>query len=243
MPTNAQSTTEDSPAFEFKSGVITIPVLNLFSTDINVITHQLREKIKQAPEFFTNSSTLLDLSAIQEKELNLTLLVDAINNSSMRVVGVRGGSSLQHQTAKELMIPVMATQNVSTAKPTEQPKVTHSAPVEPKNLPAAPSTIINQPVRSGQRIYAKGDLIITAQVSPGAEIMAEGNIHVYGSLRGRALAGVLGDEQASIFCSDLQAELVSIAGNYRISEDLDDSNRNVPVQIYLNNQALIIKNI
>jgi septum site-determining protein MinC len=73
--------------------------------------------------------------------------------------------------------------------------------------------------------------------------MAEGNIHIYGSLRGRALAGVQGDESAQIFCSDLQAELVSVAGNYRISEDLDDSNRNTPVQIYLNDQALIIKNI
>ena len=86
-------------------------------------------------------------------------------------------------------------------------------------------------------------MVITAQVSAGAEIMAEGNIHVYNTLRGRALAGVQGNSDARIFCFDLQAELISIAGNYKVSEDLDESVRNKPVQIYLQDQALIIKDI
>jgi septum site-determining protein MinC len=103
--------------------------------------------------------------------------------------------------------------------------------------------LITQPVRSGQRVYAHGDLIIMATVSPGAEILAEGNIHVYGSLRGRALAGVQGNPNARIFCSDLQAELISIAGNYKVSEDLKDDSRNKPVQVYLQDHTLIIKDI
>jgi len=246
MSTDSQPTSASSPAFEFKSGVITIPVLNLFSADINVITHQLREKIKQAPEFFTNSSLLLDLSALQDQDLNLSLLVDAIRNSGMRPIGVRGGTADQHQDAKGLMLPIMATQN-STASTKQEAPVRAEAPKQETPGPAAStttaSTIINQPIRSGQRVYVKGDLIVIAQVSAGAEVIAEGNIHIYGTLRGRALAGVQGDESAQIFCSDLQAELVSVAGTYRISEDLDESNRNTPVQIYLNNQALIIKNI
>jgi len=246
MSTDSQPTSASSPAFEFKSGVITIPVLNLFSADINVITHQLREKIKQAPEFFTNSSLLLDLSALQDQDLNLSLLVDAIRNSGMRPIGVRGGTADQHQDAKDLMLPIMATQN-STASTKQEAPVRAEAPKQETPGPAAStttaSTIINQPIRSGQRVYVKGDLIVIAQVSAGAEVIAEGNIHIYGTLRGRALAGVQGDESAQIFCSDLQAELVSVAGTYRISEDLDESNRNTPVQIYLNNQALIIKNI
>jgi septum site-determining protein MinC len=82
-----------------------------------------------------------------------------------------------------------------------------------------------------------------AQVSPGTEILAEGNIHVYGTLRGRALAGVQGNTEACIFCTDLQAELISIAGNYKIIEDLHQNVRNRPVQIYLDNHALIIKEI
>jgi len=246
MSTDSQPTSASSPAFEFKSGVITIPVLNLFSADINVITHQLREKIKQAPEFFTNSSLLLDLSALQDQDLNLSLLVDAIRNSGMRPIGVRGGTADQHQDAKGLMLPIMATQN-STASTKQEAPVRAEAPKQETPGPAAStttaSTIINQPIRSGQRVYVKGDLIVIAQVSAGAEVIAEGNIHIYGTLRGRALAGVQGDESAQIFCSDLQAELVSVAGTYRISEDLDESKRNTPVQIYLNNQALIIKNI
>lgn len=245
MSTDSQPISASSPAFEFKSGVLTIPVLNLFSTDINVITHQLREKIKQAPEFFTNSSLLLDLSPLQDQELNLALLVDAIRNSGMRPIGVRGGTTSQHQDAKDLMLPIMTSQNSISSKQAAPVKV--EIPTQESSEPVASttiaSTVINQAIRSGQRIYVKGDLIIIAQVSAGAEVMAEGNIHIYGSLRGRALAGVQGDESAQIFCSDLQAELVSVAGNYRISEDLDDSNRNTPVQIYLNDQALIIKNI
>jgi septum site-determining protein MinC len=108
--------------------------------------------------------------------------------------------------------------------------------------PIAVSTkIIDQPVRSGQRIYASGgDLIVMAQVSPGAEIMADGNIHVYGSLKGRALAGVQGNQAARIFCSDLQAQLVAIGGNYRTSESDDLSIRGKLVQIYLKDDALII---
>ncbi|MBE0471480.1 MAG: septum site-determining protein MinC [Methyloprofundus sp.] len=246
MSTDPQATAASSPAFEFKSGVITIPVLNLFSTDINVITHQLREKIKQAPEFFTNSSLLLDLSMLQDQDLNLALLVDAIRNSGMRPIGVRGGTAGQHQDAKDLMLPIMAAQNSTSSSKQEAPakvEISTQKIPEPVVSTTITSTIINQPIRSGQRVYVKGDLIIITQVSAGAEVMAEGNIHIYGTLRGRALAGVQGDESAQIFCSDLQAELVSVAGNYRISEDLDESNRNTPVQIYLNNQALIIKNI
>ena len=106
-----------------------------------------------------------------------------------------------------------------------------------------PTKLITHPIRSGQRIYAAGDLVIMAQVSAGAEIIAEGNIHVYSTLRGRALAGVQGNIEARIFCFDLQAELISIAGNYKVSEDLGASARNKPVQIYLQEKALIIKDI
>ena len=87
------------------------------------------------------------------------------------------------------------------------------------------------------------DLVILAQVSAGAEIMAEGNIHVYNTLRGRALAGVQGDIQARLFCLDLQAELVSIAGIYKTSEDLREISGKKPVQVYLQNQALIIEEL
>lgn len=105
------------------------------------------------------------------------------------------------------------------------------------------ATIITHPVRSGQRIYAHGDLVVMSQVSAGAEIMAEGNIHVYNTLRGRALAGVQGNTAARIFCLDLQAELISISGDYKTSEHITKQVQKKPVQVYLQDHALIIKEI
>jgi septum site-determining protein MinC len=99
-------------------------------------------------------------------------------------------------------------------------------------------------VRSGQRIYAAGgDLSVVAAVSSGAELMADGNVHVYGPLRGRALAGMKGNTEARIFCQDLQAELVSIAGHYRISENIPPELRGMPVQIYLDQKILRIERL
>ncbi|OQK17299.1 septum site-determining protein MinC [Methyloprofundus sedimenti] len=248
MPSDSQPIPLNSAAFEFKSGIVNTPVLNLFSTNINAITHQLNEKIKQAPEFFTNSSLLIDLQALPEQELNIALLVDAIRNAGMFPIGIRGGTKQQQQAANALMLPGFSAHSGNTHKPPMTEKqVSKLAPVaEDAEITATTNIetiVITQPIRSGQRIYAKGDLVIIAQVSAGAEIMAEGNIHVYGTLRGRALAGIPDNGNARIFCSDLQSELVSIAGNYRVSEDIIESERNTPVQIYLSKQAIIIQNI
>lgn len=233
---------QNLPAFEFKSSVITVPVLNIYTTDVNVLSLQLREKVKQAPEFFKNSSVLVDLQKVQDQDLNLSLLIDAIHNVEILPIGICGGSEAHKKLAHQIQLPSFTPPRASAGKPAaekalETPITTNPEPVEPPS-----NTLISQPVRSGQRIYAKGDLTITSHVSAGAEVIAEGNIHIYGALRGRALAGVLGDKKARIFCTDLQAELISIAGNYRISEDIADSYKKIPVQIYLNEQALIIKN-
>lgn len=239
-----------------------MPVLVLASNDIIAIEQQLQEKIQQAPEFFKNSPLVFDLHELNSLDLDIdvTDLTNVIRKLGLLPIGIRGGVARQNQQALALGIPVHSghsardgayaasqsgTGTVSTAAATESPK--QQAP-EPQATPnaqvAATSTmLLTQPVRSGQRVYAAGDLIILAQVSAGSEILAEGNIHVYGSLRGRALAGVQGNTEARIFCSDLQAELISIAGNYKISEDLNGTVPNKPVQIYLQNHALVIKDI
>lgn len=106
------------------------------------------------------------------------------------------------------------------------------------------SLIVSRPVRSGQRVYAAGgDLSIVAAVSSGAELMADGNIHVYGPLRGRALAGMNGNLGARIFCQDLQAELISIAGHYRVSENIPAEMQGFPVQIFLDQKILRIEKL
>lgn len=109
---------------------------------------------------------------------------------------------------------------------------------------SAPAHLVSSPVRSGQRVIApQGDLIVTTTVSSGAEIMAAGNIHVYGTLRGRALAGIEGDKNARIFCQHLEADLVSIAGIYQINDDFPDELRNTPVQVQIQNSEMHITTI
>jgi septum site-determining protein MinC len=122
-----------------------------------------------------------------------------------------------------------------------QPSPGQPSPSQPERVIAAKTLLVTQPVRSGSQIYARGaDLVVTAAVSPGAELMADGNIHVYGVLRGRALAGASGDAEARIFCSRFEAELVSIAGHYLVSEQMPPDERGLPVQIALVDDRLTI---
>ena len=234
-------------ALEFKSSTFSVPVLVLSSDELVVIEQQLQEKISLAPEFFRNSPLVLDLQEINKQgyDIDLAALIDIIRKAGLFPIGIRGGNVQQNKQALELLIPVYSIHSGGVSAETKKQKTIIPVP-EPKtdiDTDVTATTLITQPIRSGQRIYASGDLVILAQVSAGAEIMAEGNIHVYNTLRGRALAGVRGNTEARIFCFDLQAELISIAGNYKVSEDLDETVRNKPVQIYLQDQALIIKDI
>jgi septum site-determining protein MinC len=104
------------------------------------------------------------------------------------------------------------------------------------------SHLIDRPVRSGQRVYAAGgDLTVLAPVNSGAELLADGNIHVYAPMRGRAIAGLHGDTQARIFCSDLQAELVSVAGHYRVSDSIPAELKGQRTQVFLDHEVLRIE--
>jgi septum site-determining protein MinC len=235
-------------ALEFKSTTLTVPVLLLASNDLVTIGQQLQEKVAQAPEFFKSSPLLIDFQKLTSQNIVLSVndIVDLVRQYGFMPVGIRGGIDSQNSEARNLNLPVHSTHNQNTALVEKKPEKI-SAVKQPENQAPLPQTIenklISQPVRSGQRVYAKGDLIVTATVSAGAEIMAEGNIHVYGSLRGRALAGVQGNTECRIFCSDLQAELISIAGIYQLSDDLSNHTGHKPVQISLDNQTLIFKDI
>ncbi len=236
-----------APVLEFRSSTFFAPVLVLYSNEIHIITQQLQEKITAAPDFFKNSPILFDLSELNEnnKEIDIEALISLLRGLELFPVGIRGGNALQEERALALAVPVDSGRSGGSrlleipSKPdTVIPEIQTTVIRE---ISHAPAMLITQPVRSGQRIYADGDLVILAQVSAGAEIMAEGNIHVYNTLRGRALAGVQGDTAARFFCLDLQAELVSIAGIYKTSEDLKESPRKKPVQVYLRDQALIVE--
>ena len=248
MSTGPQKTTNTVSkinAVEFKSSTFSMPVLVLSSDNLDAIELQLQEKIGLAPEFFKNTPLVIDFQEINKQgyRIDVKEVVDILRKAGLLPVGIRGGNTLQNKKALELLMPIYSSNTAAII--TDSKKQKEVVPPTKANVDAdvLQTVLITQPVRSGQRIYAAGDLVILAQVSAGAEIIAEGNIHVYNTIRGRALAGVQGNTQARIFCFDLQAELISIAGNYKVSEDLDESMRNKPVQIYLQGQSLIIKDI
>jgi septum site-determining protein MinC len=129
-----------------------------------------------------------------------------------------------------------------TARAQQQARAAAAEQIAAANPVKRPSKLVTQPVRSGQQIYARdADLIIMAQVSEGAEVLADGHIHVYGGLRGRALAGVKGDQTARIFCSSLEAELLSVAGNFMLSDDFREQVWKRPVQVLLKQENLTIE--
>jgi septum site-determining protein MinC len=237
MTINSQS----SPVLEFKSSTFSVPVLSLASNDLVLIEQLLNEKIKLAPEFFKHSPVIVDLSEVNKKQLalNFESLVTVIRQADLFTIGLRGANEEQQVHAISLGIPV---NNAPAGEAKELKSKSMKVPTEFADNDST-TVMLTKPVRSGQRVYSHGDLIVLAQVSAGAEILAEGNIHVYGALRGKALAGVQGNTEARIFCSDLQAELVSIAGNYKISDDIHGAVSHTPVQIYLQKNTLVVKPI
>jgi septum site-determining protein MinC len=244
--TDSQKTPHTDAVLEFKSSTFSAPVLILSSNDKVAIEHQLQKKIQLAPDFFKDSPVVFDVQWLNKNNLDIDIiaLVNVIRKLGLVPIGIRGGNARQNKKALEQCIPIYSVHNTlatETKKPVQPSQEGTKVAADP--VPSVQTTLITHPVRSGQRIYAAGDLVIMAQVSAGAEIMAEGNIHVYSALRGRALAGVQGNVNARIFCSDLEAELISIAGNYKISEDISGLTRNKAVQIYLEEHSLIIKEI
>jgi septum site-determining protein MinC len=253
MATDPKIDTYQRSVLEFKSSTFTVPVLVLAENDLNAIEAQLTIKIQQAPEFFKNSPLIIDLNKISTKNLEIDLagVFEIARTVDLQPIGIRGGNETTNQQAQKLNIALLAEERKQAANirktiipPVEtisQEGVDQKQDLRQKQQSATRNTeIISHPVRSGQRVYTAGDLVILAAVSAGAEIMAEGNIHIYGVLRGRALAGVQGDENCRIFCSNLQAELISIAGNYQVSDNINDRDRGKPVQIQLDKQKLIV---
>lgn len=243
MSKDPQKSPYNPPALEFKSSTFSVPVLMLANNDLLVIRQQLEAKIKLAPEFFRNSPLILDVQELnkQNTEIDLDAIVGELRSLHLLPIGIRGGNAEQNEKAVALGVPVHSI-HANNAAEAKKPAVSNPEPEAKEDLHPG-TTLITHQIRSGQRVYAAGDLVIVAPVSPGTEIMAEGSIHVYGPLRGRALAGVQGNTEARIFCSDLQAELISIAGNYKISEDMNSHVLGRPVQVYLENRKLIIKEI
>ncbi len=241
---NVSTQPVESEAFEFKSAQFSLPRLLLKNTEMDEIARLMESRVNSAPAFFNNTPVIIDLGELPTGvAVDFPWLVGLLRGYGMIPFGVKGASGEQKEMAELMELAILAdTSHDSSARPAAAGKPAAAK----KPLAGSPasqrSKIISTPVRSGQRVYAPyGDLIITAQVSSGAEVIADGNIHIYGTLRGRALAGVKGNRDARIFCNNLQADLVAIAGQYRVNDALTDEDRDRPVQIYLEENRLAIK--
>jgi septum site-determining protein MinC len=231
-----------------QGALFTVMVVRAGMLRDSAFAHELGRQIERSPRFFLNAPVVLDLRDADGfvTTAEFAEARELLREHTLALVGVQNAVPGQLEAASSAGLASFAP---TASQPSRRAARAASAP--PAAAPAvavpagdgarAPARLVTAPVRSGTQIYARGtDLVVTAAVSPGAELVADGNIHVYGVLRGRALAGASGDATARIFCARLEAELVSIAGRYLVSEQLPAEHRGAAVQIALNDDMLTV---
>ncbi|MCC5793070.1 MAG: septum site-determining protein MinC [Legionellaceae bacterium] len=224
----------NTQAVTLKGRLFTLTVLKLSTHVIADIIQQLDVAVAKAPTLFAQAPIVLDFTELDTDELSLADLISAIKDKGLLPVAVQTKNQTLAATAACLGLACL---NASSRHDRDISVLETSLP---GSSPVATSKTRLSPVRSGQQVVNKnGDLIITAPVSAGAEVLADGNIHIYGALRGRALAGLSGDINVRIYCQSLEAELVSIAGFYKLSDELLPCK--TPCQIYLKEEQIIVE--
>ena len=241
-----------SAAFRLKGGLFPLTLLEIAHYNCAEFEQQLQSKAAEAPVFFQQTPVVLSFEEFNGdlNALPLSELVAICKANGLLPVALRNSNPELQAQAKLLDLAIMPVGRVKAAAeeqaPADETKTPAAKPStaeteQTTEFSHSPSRIVTTPIRSGQQVYAPGgDLIIMASVSAGAEVLADGNIHIYGALRGRALAGVRGDTSARIFCQSLEAELVSIAGNFKVDEDLRNNHWKAAVQASLDEQSLCI---
>lgn len=217
----------NAPAtFEIKSANLPLVALLLKSADLSRLAQEFAQRFGDVPDFFDNDALLIDLLALAEGEASpdFSALCGLLRQYRLSPLAVRGGNPAQMDQA--IAAGLLAAPDAVVQRPaaqTDTPPETASVMSEPISAVAPPpepgALVIDRPLRSGQQVYARGrDLVVMAMVNPGAEVIADGHIHVYAPLRGKAMAGARGNGDARIFALSMSPELISIAGIYRTSE-------------------------
>lgn len=246
-------------AIDLKGSLFTLSVLHLSQDDLPKLKDKLKVKIEQAPGFFYRAPIVVNIDKLNDVTLDFAEIIGIINEMDLVLVGISGGSNNQKQQAKALGLAVLTG---SKETPTAMQATDKAAPIEKvvekvvetvvekvveKTVEKSvfePAKEVKQNIRSGQQIYAQDtDLIIIGSVGHGAEVIADGNIHVYGTLRGRAIAGAKGNKEAKIYCQNLKAELVSIGGNYMMSEALQSQLWDKPANIALFEEKIVVSEL
>ncbi|MGY0196877.1 septum site-determining protein MinC [Leptothrix sp. BB-4] len=239
---------------DLKSAVLTLTALTVRDADLSGLSAELEAQTADAPGMFDHDPLLLDLASLDADaaaRLDLAALVALLKRHRLQPVACRGGGEALQAQARELGLaeaPPEAAAPMPSARPAAPVATPEAPPETPPETPAeppahVPTLVIDRPLRSGQRVYARGgDLVVLAVVSHGAEVIADGSIHVYAPLRGRAIAGARGDAGARIFSTCLEPQLISIAGTWRTFETpLSADLQGRPAQVRLDGERLIVE--
>jgi septum site-determining protein MinC len=242
------------PAGELKIGQVGIANLRVRTLDVDQLAAEMRDRVARAPKLFARAAVVVDFGGLARTPDLATAraLLDGLRDAGVLPVALAYGTKEIDALAQQLGLPLLAkfraqyerADEASPAAPARAPEpVRATEPAKPAAAAApqnaSPGTIQTAPVRSGQQVYAEQrDLTVPATVGAGAEVLADGSIHIYGALRGRALAGAQGNEGARIFCRAFHAELVAVAGHYKVMEDIPADLRGKAVQVWLENGQL-----
>lgn len=261
----ARTSSRAAEVFELKSASLSLLALVLKSSSLPDLAAELAAKLGDTPDVFSQEPVLLDLSLLKREGSDATLdvaaLVGLLRQYRLQPVALRGALQEELSQALALGLAEAPADEAPPRKEASKAEVQAAAPVQevirevirevivevPAAAPAdsgvVKTLVIDKPLRSGQQVYAKGgDLVVLAVVNPGAEVIADGSIHVYAPLRGKAIAGARGDTSARIFSLSMEAELIAIAGTYRTTENpLPDSVLGRPAQIRLEGEKLVME--
>lgn len=226
-------------AVKIKGEMSLLSVLQLASADMEAIRKALKEKRDRLPGLFIHSPIVIDCGKLGQdcSKLDFTLLRDMVTELDFIPIGIRNFP--EEQTEQAVLAGLAVLRNSRSEAVTEIEE-----PLKREELAGSARrsvNVIERPVRSGQQVYfPDGDIVVLQNTSAGSEILAGGSVHVYGSLRGRVLAGIQGDVSARIFCQKLEAELVAIAGNYRLLDDIETDLKGRPAMVWLEGEKLKI---
>jgi len=221
MPKN-----DKADVFQLKADLLPITILQISQNDTDALQAQLEKITQKAPKYFANAPVMVDFTGVDDHP-DLEAMCAVLRDYHMKPIAARG-------IPDNVILPVIPDRIDKKPTPQKTPE---------KKF--AQTMVVTKPIRAGTQIYAKdGDLIILSSVNAGAEVIADGHIHVYGPLRGRALAGANGNKNAHIFCKTLEAELIAIAGHYLVNEKIKmPKSQQEMLQIFLEDEKLQIKTI
>jgi septum site-determining protein MinC len=251
---------EANDACDLRFGQVGMACVRIRRVDAAAVCSELERRVRSAPQMFERASVVLDLSHLLHlpDDGAVDALLEAVRGAGMLPVGLAYGTSETEALARRMGLPLIAKFRAAyepasgnAPAPAEAAHAPEPAPAVVADTrepilaapPDSPHTAMYHAgsVRSGQQLYARDrDLIVTGAIANGAEVIADGNIHVYGSLRGRAMAGAQGDISARIFVADFRAELVAIAGQYRVFEQIPDQLEGRSVQCWLDGEKLLL---